>query len=218
MGLFSFLFGASFWFFLDRAARRGAAGRVLFYRRLGWLFIFGAVHGWLLWCFDILRFYALWGLLLPWFLAAPRKFLLALAACCAILLPALIDGGLALQWLPEQVNAPDALALHTFATGTYAQVLRVNWLYDWFLTLSWGQAAYQIALFGRMLLGLYAARTLMLTEPERFTRSFKGILRSDCSSVLPEISRGATSSLIWKRRASRPHSRPDGLRSAAIWG
>src|SRR5262249_31598503 len=74
------------------------------------------------------------------------------------------------------LSSPDALALRTFTHGTYAEVLRVNWLYDWFLTLSWDQAAYQVALFGRMLLGLYAARTLMLTEPERHTRLFKWIL------------------------------------------
>ena len=62
MGLFAMLFGASFWLFLDRAAARGRRGSGLFYRRIAWLFVIGAIHGWLFWCFDILRFYALWGL------------------------------------------------------------------------------------------------------------------------------------------------------------
>ena len=46
MGLFAFLFGVSFWLFLDRLRQRGVAGTVLFYRRLLWLFVFeiGRAH------------------------------------------------------------------------------------------------------------------------------------------------------------------------------
>ena len=65
MGLFSFLFGISFWLFLNRGRSRGDSPTTLFYRRIFWLFAIGAIHGWLLWCFDILRFYALWAVLLP---------------------------------------------------------------------------------------------------------------------------------------------------------
>src|SRR5688500_2451082 len=42
MGLFSILFGMSFWLFLDRAKARGVDGMRLFYRRIGWLFVIGA--------------------------------------------------------------------------------------------------------------------------------------------------------------------------------
>jgi len=38
MGLFSFLFGVSFWLFLSRVNMRGHDGTRLFLRRLGWLF------------------------------------------------------------------------------------------------------------------------------------------------------------------------------------
>src|SRR5262245_43705836 len=67
MGLFSFLFGISFWLFIGRATSRGGSPTRLFYRRIFWLFLIGLAHGWLLWCFDILRFYALWAILLPLF-------------------------------------------------------------------------------------------------------------------------------------------------------
>jgi len=76
MSLFSFLFGISFWLFLDRARARGGSATALFYRRIGWLFVCGALHGWLLWCFDILRFYALWALLLPLFVRTPLRRLM----------------------------------------------------------------------------------------------------------------------------------------------
>src|SRR4029077_9548737 len=74
MGLFSLLFGISFWLFLSRVGGRAASATALFYRRIFWLFVIGAIHGWLLWCFDILRFYALWAVLLPLFVrTAPKR-------------------------------------------------------------------------------------------------------------------------------------------------
>lgn len=165
MGLFSFLFGVSFWLFLERANARGTNGISLFYRRLGWLFVIGAIHGWLLWCFDILRFYALWGLLLPLFMRASHKKLLSFALFFAVLAPALIRGFLSLLGGPTASDpAIRALALQTFSSGSYVEVLRVNWLYDWYLTLSVGQIAYQLGVLGRLLLGLYAARTLIFTD------------------------------------------------------
>src|SRR5436190_22719542 len=79
MGLFALLFGVSFWLFLSRARARGVEGTALFYRRIFWLFLFAAIHGWLLWCFDIVRFYALWALLLPLLLRVSHRTLLARA-------------------------------------------------------------------------------------------------------------------------------------------
>ena len=114
IGLFSFLFGISFWLFLDRARARGASAMPLFYRRIGWLFVFGAVHGWLLWFMDILRFYALWALLLPLFVRTPLRRLLAIALFFAVIAPALIAGIVAMRALPSEGPAYDALAWPLF--------------------------------------------------------------------------------------------------------
>ena len=177
MGLFSFLFGVSFWLFLTRANARGVAGARLFYRRLFWLFVIGAIHGWLFWCFDILRFYALWGLLLPLFLRMSNKALLSLALFFAILAPALISGLRSLLAGPAVTDPTiDVIALQAFSSGSYVEVLRINWRYDWFLTLSVGQLAYQIAIFGRLLLGLYAARALMLGNLKEHDALFRTLL------------------------------------------
>jgi uncharacterized protein len=162
LGLFACLFGVSFWLFLDRANRRGASGARLFYRRLAWLFVIGAIHGWLLWCFDVLRFYALWGCLLVLFLKTSRRSLLMWALFCAIVGPALITGFRFSILTPEPPNTSlDAATLRIFATGNYAEFLRANWIYDWYLTLEVSQAAYQLAVFGRLLFGLFAARSLI---------------------------------------------------------
>jgi uncharacterized protein len=47
IGLFSMLFGVSFWLFLSRAEARGARGTMMFYRRIFWLFVIGLAHGYL---------------------------------------------------------------------------------------------------------------------------------------------------------------------------
>lgn len=177
MGLFSILFGMSFWLFLDRAKARGIDGTRLFYRRVGWLFVIGAVHGWLFWLGDILRFYALWGLLLPLFLRVSNKVLLWSGLFFAVLAPALIGGFRSL--IMEQALSPNtlgALALETFSSGSYSQVLYVNWIYDWDTTLSISQLAYHVAIFGRLLLGLYAARLLLHVDLESHYKLFRALL------------------------------------------
>ena len=177
MGLFSFLFGVSFWLFLNRANARGADGTQLFYRRLWWLFVIGVIHGWLLWCFDILRFYALWGLLLPLFVRVSNRKLVSAAFFFAVLAPALIRGIHSAVVGPVPPNpAIDALALEAFSSGSYVEFLRVNWIYDWYLTLSVGQLAYQIAILGRLLLGLYVGRALIFAELESNTKLFRAVL------------------------------------------
>jgi uncharacterized protein len=163
LGLFSLLFGVSFWLFLGRARERGAAATSLFYRRILWLLAIGALHGWLLWCFDILRFYALWGLLLPLFAHMRPRRLLGVALTVSVLVPAVVAGVHARFPGPVAGTADyDAMALAAFSGGSYLKVLTTNWRYDWYLTNSIAQFAYQAGVFGRLLLGLYVARTLDL--------------------------------------------------------
>jgi len=163
MGLFSFLFGNSFWLFLSRVQARGAPALRLFHRRVFWLFVIGAIHGWLFWCFDILRFYALWAILLPWFVRVGPKPLLRVALFSSTLMPALVAGiDVAIPAVPVSGGDLDSATLAAFARGGWREVLAANWRYDWFLNLSVSQIAYQVAVFGRLLLGLYVARTMTL--------------------------------------------------------
>ncbi len=163
MGLFSLLFGVSFWLFLSRVGGRATSPTALFYRRIFWLFVIGAIHGWLLWCFDILRFYALWAALLPLFVRTAPRRLLGIALATGVLIPGLVA---AAQVGPADAAAATtdfgAMALAAFRGGSYSEVVRANWRYDWHLTLSIDQIGYQVAIFGRLLLGLYVARTLDL--------------------------------------------------------
>ena len=167
MGLFSMLFGYSFWLFLRGLRARGVVGNAPFFRRVGWLFLFGALHGWVFWCWDILRFYALWALLLPWCTnLSPRRLFFA-SWWVTLGVPALVAGGSVLfAGVPGAigVETTDAVgvaidgALAAFSQGTFVDALRANWQLDWAITLQWSQLAYQSTLVGHFLMGLAAAR------------------------------------------------------------
>lgn len=61
-GLFTLLFGASMYLFMERAWARGATS-LLQARRLLFLLLFGLVHFYLIWSGDILVYYAIFGLI-----------------------------------------------------------------------------------------------------------------------------------------------------------
>lgn len=80
MAIFSMLFGAGAAIFLRNARERGVARpRLLFFRRLVWLFVFGLLHAYLIWHGDILVSYALCGCVLIFAERLSTRGLVALA-------------------------------------------------------------------------------------------------------------------------------------------
>jgi uncharacterized protein len=78
--LFSMMFGAGVVVFMERALARnsGVGAADLYSRRMLWLMLFGALHGWLIWYGDILYSYGLCGLLIfPLRNVAPKKLFVA---------------------------------------------------------------------------------------------------------------------------------------------
>ncbi|MCP4311226.1 MAG: DUF418 domain-containing protein [Bacteroidetes bacterium] len=94
MNIFSMLFGAGVLLFTQSAERKGLNCTVLHYRRMGWLLIFGLMHGYLLWMGDILVSYSLCGMLLFLF-RNKRPALLIRFALAFFLVPIVVDGLLA---------------------------------------------------------------------------------------------------------------------------
>jgi uncharacterized protein len=97
MTLFSMLFGAGLVLMGGRADARGARLGWVYYRRVFWLLVIGALHAYLLWAGDILFVYALCGLLLyPFRRLSPRTLLIVGTLVMLVLLPvgAGIEGGL----------------------------------------------------------------------------------------------------------------------------
>jgi uncharacterized protein len=91
--LFSIMFGAGIVLFMDRAIRRDNSVRAadLMTRRMLWLMLFGALHGWLIWAGDILYAYGLLGLLVvPMRNVSPRKLFVTAGVALLILTAAMI--------------------------------------------------------------------------------------------------------------------------------
>lgn len=103
MAIFSMLFGAGVLLFTGRAEAKGLNSALLHYRRMGWLLIFGMMHGYLLWTGDILVSYSLCGMLVFLF-RNKRPVTLIWIALPFFLFPILLDFffiGSISQWSTE---------------------------------------------------------------------------------------------------------------------
>lgn len=188
--LFSFLFGLGFGIQLLRARSRGAPVVPVYVRRMLVLAVIGVAHFILLWNGDILRHYALLGLVLILFRNfSPRALLLCVLAAFAI--SAYVPGSLA---NPPELSRPDpevgftvgleraaaaepvaeARTYTTWATaeGTYPELVTARAQLLWrnlpsFLldenTDGFGYLAGILAMF---LLGLYAAKRRLFEDLE----------------------------------------------------
>lgn len=88
--IFSLLFGIGFSIIISNAAKKGADGFRIFYRRMTVLTVIGFLHLMFIWSGDILMLYALLGMLLPLFRHASDCTLLTWAAVL-LAFPVVID-------------------------------------------------------------------------------------------------------------------------------
>jgi uncharacterized protein len=109
MTIFSMLFGAGLVLMGDRADARGASLGWTYYRRVFWLLVFGALHGYFLWSGDILFFYAQCGFVLYPFRrrSAPTLIIVGiLFLLVVVVFGAAIQGGLGfLEMTSHQAQA-----------------------------------------------------------------------------------------------------------------
>jgi len=90
MSIFSMLFGAGVLIFARRTELIGLSSAALHYRRMGWLLLFGMLHGYLLWSGDILVAYSLCGMLVFLFRNQQPAILIRIAFAF-FLVPILLD-------------------------------------------------------------------------------------------------------------------------------
>lgn len=86
MAIFSMLFGAGLALQWRRAQQRDGRLAGVWYRRTGWLLLFGLLHAYLIWFGDILVAYALCGLVLFLFRKLGPKWLLTLGLLCVAMI------------------------------------------------------------------------------------------------------------------------------------
>lgn len=163
MTVFALLFGVGFAIQLERAADSVQA-RVRYAWRLCLLLGFGLLHAWLLWYGDILRYYAVFGLLLlPLVRWSPRA-LAGLGVFVALAASALMQP-LMKPWTARFAPAAhaDAAALAAFSADDYALMLAGNFDYDlWLHATAWSLPLFTL---GRLLLGMAIGRAGLLQNP-----------------------------------------------------
>jgi uncharacterized protein len=108
-GLFSLLFGASMLLVIERAEASGRRPAATHVARMAWLFVFGALHYYLVWEGDILLQYALIGLIAYAYRhLAPSALLLWAAGLFLVQFLLLALPNLSLLSVAEQLRDPEA--------------------------------------------------------------------------------------------------------------
>lgn len=143
--LFSLLFGFGFYMFLHKDGKPVPQVVKTFRKRLFWLLMFGVLHVTFLWEGDILIFYALFGFLLLLFRkSSDRKVMIWMMVFLLLpilfmflisLVPMMIAGNPEALAAYEQGNqmqmaqTQDIIkrAYETYSTGTYSEIMAMNW-------------------------------------------------------------------------------------------
>ena len=157
--LFSMMFGAGIVLFLERALARENSVRAadLLTRRMLWLMLFGALHGWLIWAGDILYSYGLFGLLIvPMRNVKPRKLLITAGVALLLLSLAFVGRGFRQRSTRDAAMAARAVEAQGQALTKEQQDAKKAW-----------DEAYNAAL---------PSREKMQEEVDNYRRSYGGVM------------------------------------------
>lgn len=110
LSIFAMLFGAGMILMTDRAEARGAHYARIYYRRLFWLLVLGALHGYLIWFGDILFNYAAIGMLVFLFRKrSPRT--LIIIGCLLLPIALFMSHGMSIYTEQAVADVAEATAL-----------------------------------------------------------------------------------------------------------
>jgi len=120
--LFSFLFGVGFAVQMQRMEESGRPFVRLYLQRLGVLLLIGIAHSILLWDGDILRLYALAGVLLMMVRKLPTRALLATAGGIAL------AGTVYFSFVPleDASTLMSTASISAYSSGTYAELVQLR--------------------------------------------------------------------------------------------
>ncbi len=163
--LFAFLFGVGFYFQLSKAGRNGYRIEGKFAKRMLMLFLIGVLHAYLIWSGDILRMYAVCGLLLLLVYKWKPKQLFIAAIVCSVVVPAVFT---ALHYyFPYGVlsNEMKAQMYNGYAGDDYSGLLHANLLRDEAINLDpYSLGAYLLPVLGNFIFGYWAAQKKLIEK------------------------------------------------------
>ncbi len=166
--IFSILFGVGFALQHQKATTKGVNFKAYFLRRMILLLLIGCIHAYLFWYGDIIRYYALVGILLALLPDWSAKTFLRLGVLFSVLLTAsffIIEGMVLTSGEPSIY--PDQI-IEQFANGSYLEVLRVNWLIDPIHNFVQDSILTFLSVIGKIFLGVWIGKIGLLSQPNKF--------------------------------------------------
>ena len=157
--IFSILFGVGFSIQLERAKVSGVNFKGYFLKRMAVLLTIACVHAYLLWFGDIIRYYALCGMLLVLVSNWSNKTILRTAIFFGVFLTAavfILNGILQIGYpshYPSRQQIYDA-----FIYGSFKEALVMNWRIDSLHNFIQDSPITFVSVFGKILLGFWLGR------------------------------------------------------------
>jgi len=204
VAIFSILFGFGFYVQLKRAEERGIAFKKYFLMRMVLLLAIGCIHAYFLWFGDIIRDYAICGMLvLLMYKWPPRKLLITgvLLAVPGTAIVFILNGVIGVSY-PFDTSIVNEHPL----TTSYRHYLQINARIDPFTNFIQDSPITLVFAFGCMLIGFALAKSGFFHRPERFRKTTNRLLGTGllfgliCSYLFWMISTGKlelTPGLIW---------------------
>lgn len=165
--IFSILFGFGFYIQMKRAEEKNIDFQKYFVIRMLLLFGIGSLHAFLVWNGDIIRAYALGGLLLLLIRNMPVKKLLFGAILFNVFLTGAIYIGLtSFGWGSYNYNFK--LAQEIPVTTSFFRYLKLNFIFDPWINFYRDMPLTIVFTFGNMLIGFVLGKINFFRSPEKF--------------------------------------------------
>jgi uncharacterized protein len=204
VAIFSVLFGFGFYVQLKRAEERGIAFRKYFMVRMALLLAIACIHAYFLWFGDIIRDYAICGMLVllmcKW---SPKKLLVTglLFAVLGTAIVFILNGVIGVSY-----SFDTSIVSEHPLTTSYWHYLQINSRIDPFRNFIQDSPITLVFAFGCMLIGFALAKSGFFHQPERFIKTTSRLIGLGlplgliCSYLFWMISIGKlelTPALIW---------------------
>jgi uncharacterized protein len=166
--IFSILFGTGFAILQQRASAAGIPFPKHFTKRMLLLLLIACLHAYLLWFGDIIRYYALSGLLLLLFAGSSTKRILrwAIIFCVPLTAVAFILQSMLGTSTPGYPGLEEIR--QAFINGGYNDAFVMNWRIDPFHNFLQDSPVTIVSVFGKILLGYWLGRIAFFEFPGSF--------------------------------------------------
>lgn len=152
--LFAFMFGVSFFLQLQKSEQGNLPFKTMFLRRLGLLMILGIIHAHFMFGGDILRYYAVGGLLLLLVFKWPSKWLISTGLLLVVGVPFIASYVIQVQNINIFADFPpipiinEAYQSQSFYDNLWINHFSAMWRYHWFFLFFFAVPVTGVFLFG----------------------------------------------------------------------